>query len=119
MFRVRLPLPLPRPLPSAILNLALEGASVVLGWMTRVEYGAIVLALLCLPLSVVVLQSVHRDLEAYPHPCRERLAARTAAVLWLPTLVLGLAMAWVLTGKGLIELFLAQGVCDLCSVGSH
>ncbi len=100
MFRVRLPLPLPRPLPSAILNLALEAASVVLGWMTRVEYGAIVLTLICLPLSVIVLYSIHRDLQAYPHPCRERLAARTAAVLWLPTLVLGLAMAWALTGKG-------------------
>jgi hypothetical protein len=105
MLRVRLPLPLPRPLPAAMLNLALEAIALVVGWTTRVQYGAAVVALLCLPFSVVVLHSIHRDLETHPQPDRERRAAYAASALWLPTLVFGLAMAWVLTGKAPLTLF--------------
>jgi hypothetical protein len=93
------PLPVPRPLPLALLNLALEGAAILLGWSTRVDYAALVFALACLPLSVIVLFSIVRDLDAYPYPCPRRTAALAASVLWLIALVPALGMLHVMTGR--------------------
>ena len=86
------------PLPAAAVNLAVVLAGLCLGWLTeRPEYVA-VLAALSLSLSLVILYSILRALDAHPRPCRERRAAHAASALLLVTIFLALAAVATFTG---------------------
>jgi hypothetical protein len=88
----------PGPLPAAAVNLTIVVAGIFLSWLTeRPEYVALIAAL-SLPLSLVILYSILRELDAHPQPCRERWAAHAASGLLFVTIVLALAVGSAFTG---------------------
>lgn len=88
----------PGPLPVAAVNLAVVLAGLFLSWLTdRPEYVAI-LAACSLCLSLVILYSILRALDAYPPPSRQRWAAHAASALLLVAVFLALAAVATFTG---------------------
>jgi hydrogenase-4 membrane subunit HyfE len=87
-----------RPFAAAVVNLTVVVVGLLLSWLTeRPEYVAL-LASICLPLSLVIVHSILRELDAHPRPCRERRAAHAAGALLFVAVILALAAAAAFTG---------------------